>query len=91
MKRKRKPDFTKDNSGCFNPEYFLTIPVPVETEMEFKILILVPAKPEPEINFWQNSGRKIPEFDREFCEKSKDNLKTVYFGLIWILNMKVKM
>jgi hypothetical protein len=53
-------------------------------------LILVPAKPEPEIDFCRNSGQKMPEFNRVFCDKSKDNLKSAYLGLIWILNMKVK-
>ena len=61
------------------PEYFLTIPVPVETEPEFQILIPVPAKPEPEIYFCRNSIRNMPEFDRKFCEKSRDNLKSGFF------------
>ena len=66
------------------PEYFLTIPVPFETEPEFQILNPVPAKPEPEMDFCRNSGENMPEFAREFCEKKEENLKSVYFGLIWI-------
>jgi hypothetical protein len=60
---------------------FLTIPVPVETEPKFQILILVPAKPEPEIYFCRNSGRKMPEFDCEFCPEEP---KTIFKMLqIW--------
>jgi hypothetical protein len=32
----------------------------------------------------------MQEFDSEFSEKIKGNLKSVYFGLIRIVNMKVR-
>jgi hypothetical protein len=42
---------------------------------------------QPELEYFLTIP--VPEFDRKFCEKSRDNLKSVYFGLICILNMKV--
>jgi hypothetical protein len=76
-------EFYKRQFHFFQPEleFFFTIPVPVETEPEFQILISVLAKPEPEIDFCRISGCNMPEFDHEFCEKHKENLKSVYFGL----------
>ena len=80
---KRKLDFTKDNSCSFNRNRNIFSPFRfgLKRNRTGQILIPVPAKPEPEIDFCRNSGQICRNSTENVVEKSRENLKSVYFGL----------